>query len=178
MWNNVAEVATVLDFFRLMVPVTLLRRGPDRIPYSPSLFVLAVCLCALTTLGAASLTERAFPVSAMRFGVAALFYCTAILFLLYLFNLRNRALQTLTAAFGVGAVFGLVEIAIVFVSGVGLDERLIMAGVLGLQAWAIVVDGFILSVALGVSLVMGCLLAFSILLPQVALVTAIGGAPG
>lgn len=130
MWNNVAEVATVLDFFRLMVPVTLLRRGPDRIPYSPSLFVLAVCLCALT------------------------------------------------AAFGVGAVFGLVEIAIVFVSGVGLDERLIMAGVLGLQAWAIVVDGFILSVALGVSLVMGCLLAFSILLPQVALVTAIGGAPG
>ena len=177
MWNNVAEVATVLDFFRLMVPVTLLRRGPDRIPYSPSLFVLAICLCALITLGAATLADRGFALSAMRFGAAALLYCGAVMFLLYLFGFRNRAVQTLTAGFGVGAVFGVVEVLLVLFSGSGFDERFITLAALGLQIWAIVVDGFILSVALGISLALGCLLAFSILLPQVALVTVIGGAP-
>ena len=168
----------MLDFFRLMVPVTLLRRGPDRVPYSPSLFVLAVFLCALTTLAAASLAEQAFPTSALRFATAAAIYCAAVVFLLYLFGLRNRVLQTLTAGFGVGAVFGLVEVVLVMASGAGLDDRIVTMAALGLQLWAIVVDGFILSVALGVSLAMGCLLAFSILLPQVALVTAIGGASG
>lgn len=161
-----------------MVPVTLLRRGPDRIPYSPSLFVLAICLCTLITLGAASLAEQAFATSAMRFAAAALFYCGAVVFLLYLFGFRNRALQTLTTGFGVGAVFGLVEVVLVFAGGSGLDERFITLAALGLQLWAIVVDGFVLSVALGISLALGCLLAFAILLPQVALVTAIGGATG
>lgn len=165
----------MLDFFRLMVPVTLLRRGPDDMPYSGALFALAVVLCTTLTLSAAMLADRQLGVSALRFAAAALFYVAAIALLLFLYGHRNRLLQTLTAGFGAGAVFGLVEIVLVVLSGAGLDERLLTMAALALQLWALAVDGFILSVALGISLGLGCLLAFSILLPQVALVTTIGG---
>ena len=168
----------MLDFFRLMVPVTLLRRGPDRVPYSASLLALAIVVCATLTLGAATLADRGLGVSALRFVIAAGFYSGAVALLLHLYGHSNRLLQTLTAAFGAGAVFGLVEIVLVLLSGIGLDAQLIAMAALALQLWALVVDGFILSVALGISLGLGCLLAFSILLPQIALVTTVGGTTG
>lgn len=178
MWNNVAEVTTVLDFFRLMVPVTLLRRGPERVPYSQSLLVMGIALCTLLTIIAASLAERPVSMAVLTFAAVATFYAGAIFFLLTLYGVRNRALQTLTAAFGVGAVFGVVELFLLFMAGAGVDDGFIAVAALALQLWAILVDGFIISGALNISLPLGCLLSFSILLPQVALVTAIGGGGG
>ena len=168
----------MLDFFRLMVPVTLLRRGPERIPYSQSLLVMGIALCTLLTIIAASMAERPVGTAVLTFAALATFYAGAILFLLTLYGFRNRALQTLTAAFGVGVVFGVVELFLLFMAGAGLDEGLVAAAALALQLWAILVDGFIISGALNISLSLGCLLSFSILLPQVALITAIGGGGG
>ena len=57
-----AEAVRLIEDYRqglvpLVVPVTLLRRGPDRMPYSPSLLVLAIAACALPTLLAATLAD-------------------------------------------------------------------------------------------------------------------------
>lgn len=165
----------MLDFFRLMVPVTLLRRGPDRVPYSQSLLVMAIAMCTVLTIIAASLLQHPIGTELLTFAALATFYTGAILFLLALYGFRNRALQTLTAAFGVGVVFKSVEVVLLFLANAGVDESMIAVGALVLQLWAILVDGFIISEALGISLALGCLLAFSILLPQVALIAAIGG---
>lgn len=166
----------MLDFFRLMVPVTLMHRGPDRVPYSQSLFVLALLLCTGITLLAAMIAKRPIGLTIVSFVAAATLYGASILFLLVLYGFRNRALQTLTAAFGASAVFGLIDIGIVLVAGMGANVALVDTAALALLLWALVIDGFIISTALGIGLSLGCLLAFSILLPQVALVAAIGGA--
>ncbi|MEM7612178.1 MAG: hypothetical protein AAF270_10885 [Pseudomonadota bacterium] len=168
----------MLKFFRLMVPVALLRRGPQDLPYSQSLCTTALVIAFVLSLMASALAQESLSATGGRFIVAMLFYALSVTLLLALYQLPNRLLQTLTAGFGVAAVFGVVDILLLLAQLGGLSESVRITGLLMLVAWSLLVDGHILSAALDIRLIAGCTLAIAIFVPQIALIAAIssGGA--
>lgn len=164
----------MLKFFQLMVPVAMLRRGPDQLPYSTSLFATALAASFALALMTAALASDSVPGTALRYGVSAGFFVACVCLLLYLNKLQNRILQTLTAVFGASAVFSLLDVVLLLFGQLGLTENLRIFVLMLLLVWSLVVDGFILSVALNSTLLIGCMLALVIFIPQLSLVAALG----
>lgn len=152
----------------------MLRRGPDKLPYSSSLFLTALAASVLLALITSALANDSVPATALRYAVSAGFFVACVCLLLYLNKLQNRILQTLTAVFGASAIFSLLDVVLLLLGALGLAEGPRIFLLMLLLVWSLIVDGFILSVALNSSMLIGCLLALAIFIPQLSLVAALG----
>ncbi len=145
-------------------------------PYSTSLMVTAVAGSFLLVLVTAALSAEAVPQMALRYLVSAAFFAGSVMLLLYLNRLQSRVVQTLTAVFGASVVFSLIDLFVLLAGGLGLSDSLRIVVLLMMLVWSLVVDGFILSVAINSSLLIGCMLALIIFIPQLSLIALVSPA--
>ena len=159
-----------------MGPLLWLERKPQDLPYSA-----ALCLMALGVAGIGIALQYQFIEVANRAPVWLLlvsigFFSLLVSILLLVFGRAARVLQTLTALFGAMAVFEVFGVGLSVLRQAGLPDETSGYLELVLVFWSLVIDGHILRNALEVSLLVGCLLALSIMVPQLALVLTLRGA--
>lgn len=166
----------MLDFFRLMLPVVLFRRGPQDMPYSPTLFALAVFACTMVVSLVALAGGRSIGLALAELGAALAVFFASVALLLRLFDKRPRLLQTLTAALGASVIVNAIQLLLTLLAGAGLSESTANIAMLAVFVWAIAIDGFILGAALEVSALLGCLLALTIVVAQASVLSLIAPA--
>ena len=150
--------------FNFFVDLCLLRKAPQDLPASQSLFSLILVLSVLT--GAAGVSDVIPGLSALA--ASALDAVIALVLLRLALTLKgypNRFQQTATAIFGIGIILGLLAMPM----QLGISEETMqgeMGGVIALAylvllGWVQVVIGHILRHALSVSLPLGIGLALT-----------------
>ncbi|MGD2119427.1 MAG: hypothetical protein PVG66_13780 [Chromatiales bacterium] len=160
----------MLKLFNFFVDLCLLRRAPQDLPASSSLFALTVLLNVLiSTVGVMDLMPG--PAMALAAAVVdALLLIVVLRLLLMMQNHVGRFLQTATALFGSGALLNLIALPLQLVTGdnnseAGAGQPMISLAYLLLIIWIQVVIGHILRHALEIklSLAIGLALTYSIL---------------
>ena len=165
----------MLDFFRTLASIAVFRRGPDAIPYSPSLLLFAVLAAVLVAWLSILPLELAFNLVLPRLLVASLIAAGATALLTRLFRVRERLLQTLTALFGAGAVIGLVDIPISMLEQSDTSAELVGYLILLRLGWELVVIGHILKSTLGIGQWAATGLALAIFILQLSTIVALFG---
>ena len=108
---NYPPCRPLLPLVRTLLDITLLRKGPDAIPVSGMLLLMAIGLWLLSSLSVLSLIdqydERDFIIGLYT----ALAGVVAYTVILVLAGHASRAMQTITAILGCGAVISLAFVA-------------------------------------------------------------------
>lgn len=160
----------MLSFFRQIIPIVLLRRGPQDLPYSQRLCLFALALSALTSFIYGEILPDGSGGILITFMLTVAF-ATAVLFLLLsMTGKRARYLQTLTAFFGASVVFGVFNIGIALLLVAGASGSLLSSLYIMLLAWSLLVDGHILSAALDIDKLPACGIALLLFVLQLSFV--------
>ena len=154
----------MLKLFNYFIDVCLLRRAPQDLPASTSLFVMVITMSVI--VGAIGVSDVIPGISALA---ASMLDAVIIMVLLQLVlrvkNQPARFLQTATALFGSSTVLGLMALPLQLAVGDGSSEQamapMISVAYLVLLVWVQVVIGHILRHALNVSFMLGVGLALT-----------------
>ena len=171
-------------FFELIRDICLLRRGPQDLPYAPSLLAAVAASCVLVQLGVA--IARSVPLGGVLAGALLWLLVTigALNLILTLRGLRNRFVQSATALLGCALVFTLLSVPIALL----LDERPVtpqdmtplqlLLGVVSLPLliWKIVVDAHVFRHSFDVPFLSGIVIALLWIVAAMAL-ASVAGAP-
>lgn len=156
---------TVLN---VLLDICLLRRGPEDMPYSGLVFTICVGLWLLalgaTMLALGNFDSRDAAVAAASAVVGLLAYMT----LISLTGFGNRALQTLSALIGCGALISFAMLALLLLLTPLAGALVANLGAFLLLAWSVPVKGHIIARALERHWYIGIVIALSIFLLQLA----------
>lgn len=160
--------------FRAIVSIAILRQGPQALPASTTLLVLALIahLGTGVLLGLFSLS----PFMALLSALAGTLIMVALVHgLLLLHRLHGRVTQTLTALAGCEVLLGLLALPLtaLFYAGGGMAALAMLLSLL-LLLWNVVVAAHIFRHALNVSLEMGILFAIGYTLIALSLSGIVG----
>ena len=154
----------MLKLFNFFLDVCLLRRAPQDLPASTSLFAVSVALSVI--VGAIGVADVIKGVSALA--AAMLDAVIALVMLRLVLMIQNhiaRFLQTATAVFGSSVILGLIALPLQLVIGDAGNESpmapFVSVAYLLLLIWVQVVIGHILRHALNISLSLGIGLALT-----------------
>lgn len=150
----------------VLLDICLLRRGPADIPYSKLLFAICVGLwffaLVVTMLSIENFDGRDAGVAVASAVVGLLAYLT----LISLTGFGNRALQTLSALIGCGALISLAMLAFLLLVTPLAGALVANFGAFLLLAWSVPVKGHIIARALDRHWYIGIVIALSIFLLQ------------
>lgn len=159
---------TLLLLLRTFLDIVALRKGPEQIPHSWLLFLLAIAfllvasLCALVLIQ--PMAEQDFGVNLLTIAVGVGFYAAVLVLTGY----ARRMLQTLTAVLGCGAILTVLVVAeLVFLRPfLGAD----VAAVIGTLTsfWSVPVEGHIIARAIDRHWFSGIAIAIAAYVLQVA----------
>ena len=167
---------SLLPLVRTLFDITLLRKGPDSIPASGILLLLAVGLWLFASLSILSLIEqydeRDFVIG-LYTALAGVVTYTAILVVA---GHASRAMQTITAILGCGAVITLAFVAefVLFTPFLGSTITGIVAQLILL--WSVPVEGHIIARALGRHWYIGIVIAIGVFVLQSVIYSAMSPA--
>lgn len=152
---------------RCLVRISLLRNGPQDLPYSRELFGL----CAATSLGMGYLVLRGFhlsPSPGPDLLLTLVFSLAFVYGMLALRGMTNRFVQTATAFFGTDIIVSMVALPVLQLStGAGAQAPVSGLAMIGITLWNIAIIGHILRHALSASLALGVLAALGYLFGSV-----------
>jgi hypothetical protein len=167
-------MAPLLPVARQLLDIALLRRGPQDLPYSPTLLVLAISASALASLVARG--ASGMPLLSLVLIVA---YTAAFLHgVLQMRQLTARFVQTATAVFGTDALITLVALPLLgaFTASGTQPAAGALLAYLALVAWNVAVLAHILRNALDTGLGKGALWAVAYI-AGTAFIAGIGAGP-
>jgi hypothetical protein len=162
----------LLPLVRTLFDITLLRKGPDSIPASMILLVLVIGLWLFSSLAVLSLIEqydeRDFIIG-LYTALAGVIAYTAILVVA---GHTSRAVQTITAILGCGALISLAFVAefVMFTPFLGPKITGIVAQLILL--WSVPVEGHIIARALGRHWYIGIVIAIGVFVLQYLIYSA------
>ena len=166
-----------------MLPVVLLQRGPEDVPYSTNLLwtaLAAVSLLSVITgywiaLAGGTVGDWGLFTHITELAVLVLIFVGFVTVALATQGLSARLTQTLTASFGAGAVMQLVFMTLVLTQILGLPLAIIQPLAILIWMWSIVVDGYILASALKLNRIVGCVVALFVFVVQDIAINALQG---
>ena len=173
---NYRPCRSLLPLVRTLFDITLLRKGPDSIPASTILLLIVVGLWLFSSLAILSLIEqydeRDFIIG-LYTALAGVVAYTAILVLA---GHASRAMQTITAILGCGALISLVFVAefVLFTPFVGQRISGIVAQLILL--WSVPVEGHIISRALNRHWYLGIVIAVGVFVLQYVIYSVMASA--
>lgn len=178
-WFNCLWGLLVRALITFFVELCLLRRPPQDLPASETLFAI-VMLADLVVGGMVGIAAGLSWWTSLLQGVAEiLLMLTALYVALTQLKLGARFLQSATALFGSGALLGLVAIPLLGLNPTGSQETDLAALgaflLLGLVIWGILVTGHILRHAFAITLGQGAAIAVAFQIIVVSLVTSLFG---
>ncbi len=152
----------------LLFDICLLRRGPEDVPHSTLVFAFCVGLwlfaLAATMLAIENFGSRDAGVAVVSAVVGLLAYLT----LISLTGFGNRALQTLSALIGCGALISFAMLAFLLLMTPLAGALVANLGAFLLLAWSVPVKGHIIARALDRHWYVGIVISLSIFLLQLA----------
>ena len=160
--RSIHLLRSLLAFIRPFVSICLLRLRPQDLPASNLLLALAILTyVVITTVAHSALLP---PADALLSGIVdSVLLCTLTLSLLYVCRRRGRAVQTLTALVGAGAVTTMVAIPFlswrVSIMQAGGPAGVEMVGIVVIVVWNLVVIAHVLRHALSISYLGGAVVA-------------------
>jgi hypothetical protein len=165
----------LLELFR---DLCLLRRGPQDLPYSPGLLLIALALDLMLASRAASVNEAAAPLA-----LSLLFALSLPWLALRLAHLPERYLQTATALLGCRIAFTLLAVPVVLGIGeIPTDPKTMTGTQLGLGwlallllGWQLAVRGNILRHSLNLPMRLGVLVGVVFMAVEVVFELALFG---
>ena len=167
---------SLLPLVRTLFDITLLRKGPDSIPASMLLLLLVIGLWLFSSLAVLSLIEqfdeRDFIIG-LYTALAGVVTYTAILVVA---GRASRAMQTITAILGCGALISLAFLAefVLFTPFLGPTITGIVAQLILL--WSVPVEGHIIARALGRHWYIGIVIAIGVFVLQYVIFSAMSPA--
>lgn len=173
---NYRPCRSLLPLVRTLFDITLLRKGPDSIPASTILLLIVVGLWLFSSLAILSLIEqydeRDFIIG-LYTALAGVVAYTAILVLA---GHASRAMQTITAILGCGALISLVFVAefVLFTPFVGQRISGIVAQLILL--WSVPVEGHIIARALNRHWYLGIVIAVGVFVLQYVIYSVMASA--
>jgi hypothetical protein len=173
---NYPPCRPLLPLVRTLFDITLLRKGPDAIPVSAILLLMAIGLWLLSSLSVLALIdqydERDFTIGLYT----ALAGVVAYTVILVLAGHASRAMQTITAILGCGAVISLAFVAefVLFMPLLGPTITGIIAQLILL--WSVPVEGHIIARALGWHWYLGIVFAIGVFVLQYVIYSAMSPA--
>lgn len=173
---------TMLPIFDVFLQITLRRRGPEDLPDSQFLLLVAG-LAYLATQALLALPVYSVPLHIVRsLAVDVLLICGLLWGMLRLAGHAPRFRQTLTAVFGAGALLGACMLPFNYLldmaaepgdSGVGLRIAL-----LAIVSWWVVVNGHIFARALSAPFAAGLAISVGYFFLNYLVFAQLGPAPG
>jgi hypothetical protein len=161
----------MIDWFRTVWHIALMRAGPQDLPGGRSTPILA--LTAYTAIIVASRAGEDRGPSATDFIVSLLVPLALTTALLLVQGRWPRVRQTVGALFGTGALISLVNVPLWFTSTTPIPAPLALLALVGLF-WSLAVDGHIWRHALECSFAIGVVIAVIILAFQLVMFQALG----
>ena len=137
--------------------ICLFRQGPQILPASGFLLGLLVVLNAIT--GVAGLLAEFLLPAAILITIAHVSIGLGLAYLILLVSMKvSRALQTLTALSGTGAILNVISMLLIWLlPEEGQQQNIISMLLIGVLFWSIFIIGGIFRHALSISLAMGVL---------------------
>lgn len=167
----------MLRLLHILLDICLLRRGPDDVPHSALVFSIAAGLW-LFALTATMLVIENFGARDAGIAVAsAVIGLLAYVGLISLTGFANRALQTLSALIGCGALISLAMLAFLLLVTPLAGALVANLGAFLLLAWSVPVKGHIIARALDRHWYVGIVIALSIFLLQLTFTQMMTPAP-
>jgi hypothetical protein len=169
---NYRPCRSVLPLIKTLFDITLLRKGPDSIPASALLLLLVVSLWLFSSLAILSLIEqydeRDFIIG-LYTALAGVIAYTAILVVA---GHASRAMQTITAILGCGALISLAFVAefVLFTPFLGQPITGVVAQLILL--WSVPVEGHIIARALDRHWYLGIVIAIGVFVLQYVIYSA------
>ena len=162
------RVAPLLPFLRTLLDIALLRKGPEHIPRSVVMLLMAIVLWLFARLATLALisgsNERIFVIEFF----SAFFSSCMYVLVVVLAGKNARLLQTITAIIGVSAVMRVVYLAantlLMPFLGVGFMRIVVIATVL----WSISVKGHIIASSIERHWYAGMAVALGVTIMQIA----------
>lgn len=111
----------MLAIFRAYLDVTLLRRGPDSLPYSVPLLVLTALAVMLLMVLFPSDLEASMVQAVIVATFFVMMYCSVIWLVLNASGRTARFVPTMTAVFGAKLLLLLLQLAILLLAGGAVD---------------------------------------------------------
>lgn len=152
---------------RCLVRISLLRNGPQDLPYSHEL----LGLCAAASLAVGYLLLRGFhlsPTPGQDLLFTLVFSLAFVYGVLALKGMTSRFVQTATAFFGTDVIVSMVALPVLQL-GMGMGAQAPVSGLamIGITIWNIAIIGHILRHALSASFALGVLIALGYLFGSV-----------
>ena len=169
---NYRPCRSLLPLVRTLFDITLLRKGPDSIPPSMILLMLVVGLWLFSSLAVLSLIEQYDEHDFIIGLYTALAGVVAYTVILVVAGHSSRAVQTITAILGCGALISLAFVAefVLFMPFLGQTITGILAQLILL--WSVPVEGHIIARALGRHWYIGILIAIGVFALQYIIFSA------
>ena len=173
---NYQPLRSVLPLVRTLFDITLLRKGPDSIPVSGILLLLVIGLWLFASLAILALIEQYDERDFIIGLYTALAGVVAYTVILVVAGHASRAMQTITAILGCGAVISLAFVAefVLFTPFLGPTVTGIVAQLILL--WSVPVEGHIIARALGRHWYVGIVIAIGVFVLQYVIYSAMSPA--
>ncbi len=158
----------LLPLIRTLVDITLLRKGPEAIPNSWILLYMSIGFWMLALVSTVALIANYGADDAWISISSAALAAVCYLFVLVAMGYGSRAIPTLAALIGSGAVIWFMQLASIVLLGpvLGSDRAGLVAFVV--LVWSVPVKGNIIARAINWHWYAGIVIAFSIFLLQLA----------
>lgn len=173
---NYHPCRSLLSLVRTLFDITLLRKGPDSIPSSGILLLLVVGLWLFASLTILSLIEQYDERDFIIGLYTALAGVVAYTVILVAAGHASRAMRTMTAILGCGALISLAFVAefVLFTPFLGPTITGIVAQLILL--WSVPVEGHIIARALGRHWYIGIVIAIGVFVLQYVIYSAMSSA--
>ena len=159
-------VAPLLPFLRTLFDIALLRKGPEHIPRSGVLLLMAIVLWLFAILSQLAIieqfTESDFALEIFSAFIAVTCYSMVVIG----FGQGSRLTQTITAILGCGAILGL-TFSITYVLAQAMGSQLVMVLMVWfIVLWSISIKGHIIASAINRHWYLGMAIAVSVFVLQ------------
>ncbi len=144
----------------------MLRQGPEQVPASWLVFLLAVALMQLTSFVGASLIDYGDNYSHLLAFISNLLGMSIYAAILFLAGFANRFLQTISAITGCGAILGLLFVSsyVMLTPFLGKDIAVVLATLF--IFWSVPVEGHIIARAIEQNWYLGIAIAMVVFIVQ------------
>jgi hypothetical protein len=152
---------------KVFFDVILLRRGPEDIPKSALLLMMAIASAVVVNMLFGAMVETVYETDFSLEFATELIKIASYIIVLAIFGLMSRLMQTMTAIIGCNAILGIVSIAVLM-----LSQQFNIAELDGILAWLVIfwlilVEGHIISRAVKLHLITGVATAVVIFILQI-----------
>ncbi len=166
-------ICYVLTLLKTLLDIVFLRKGPDALPRLPVILIMAVALLLLSDvvslLNVESYTGRRFVLN-LILGLAGVLAFVAVL---NIAELPHRALQTISAIIGCGAILSFVAIFLSTVATRWYDAEVVQTTIGFVLLWSLCVEAHIISRAIDRVWFVGFVAALAVLAMQLFLLAAL-----